>query len=416
MTLKELWVAYFQYPAIIAYIALSFVSAGVWYALSGERDGDARRGRPDGARLSPGLVHAAPLGAALQVDVQGAAFWPRPGSGSITTTTRIPNHLEVLFGALHTTLPTIAIVTHSDRLCDRRRRRRRGGVRDRPADDLPLRIRPLHPASRLQAANGPFVAEMKKRHMAHHFHDETGNFGITNYFWDRLFGTFYDRPRAPGEEPHRVQPRLHAGSRETLSVGGEAVGRRRDRPSAQARAARLNTPMPAELRRFGRSPSAADRRAFVDFAWDVYEDDPAWVPPLKSEVHGLLDPEEEPVVRPCQGAAVAGRARRAHRRPDQRAGRRAGARSTWAPGTGQWGMFEALDEAAAAALIATAEDWLRAQGMTRALGPISLSIWDEPGLRDRGVRAAADGDDGAPSARLSRLDRGGGLRQGARTC
>ena len=33
-------------------------------------------------------------------------------------------------------------------------------------------------------------------------------------------------------------------------------------------------------------------------------------------------------------------------------------------GTGQWGMFEALEAEAAAALIATAEDWLRHQGMT----------------------------------------------------
>ena len=30
MTLKELWVAYFQYPAIIAYIALAAVSVAVW--------------------------------------------------------------------------------------------------------------------------------------------------------------------------------------------------------------------------------------------------------------------------------------------------------------------------------------------------------------------------------------------------
>jgi hypothetical protein len=48
-------------------------------------------------------------------------------------------------------------------------------------------------------------------------------------------------------------------------------------------------------------------------------------------------------------------------------------------------MFEALDgeTEAGPALIATAEEWLRARGMTRALGPISLSIWDEPGLRSR---------------------------------
>jgi hypothetical protein len=38
-----------------------------------------------------------------------------------------------------------------------------------------------------------WLAEMKRRHMAHHFHDETGNFGITSFLWDKLFGTFYDK-------------------------------------------------------------------------------------------------------------------------------------------------------------------------------------------------------------------------------
>ena len=36
------------------------------------------------------------------------------------------------------------------------------------------------------------------------------------------------------------------------------------------------------------------RKAFVDFAWEVYRDDPAWVPPLKDEVHGLLNPKKNP--------------------------------------------------------------------------------------------------------------------------
>src|SRR4051794_33197889 len=47
-------------------------------------------------------------------------------------------------------------------------------------------------------------------------------------------------------------------------------------------------------------------------------------------------------------------------------------------------MFEMLDGEAAAALIGKAEEWLRAEGMTSALGPISLSIWDEPGLEIEG--------------------------------
>ena len=53
-------------------------------------------------------------------------------------------------------------------------------------------------------------------------------------------------------------------------------------------------------------------------------------------------------------------------------------------GTGQWGFLDVLDADAAHALIATAEGWLRDQKMTHALGPISLSIWDEPGLEIEG--------------------------------
>ena len=41
---------------------------------------------------------------------------------------------------------------------------------------------------------GPDCICMKARHMAHHFHDETGNFGITSFVWDKAFGTFYERP------------------------------------------------------------------------------------------------------------------------------------------------------------------------------------------------------------------------------
>ena len=55
-----------------------------------------------------------------------------------------------------------------------------------------------------------------------------------------------------------------------------------------------------------------------------------------------------------------------------------------APGLGQWGMFEAEDEAAGAALLAAAEGWLRTKGMSRSMGPFSLGIWDEPGLLIRG--------------------------------
>jgi hypothetical protein len=129
--------------------------------------------------------------------------------------------------------------------------------------------------------------------------------------------------------------------------------------------------------------SKADRKAFVDFAWEVYRDDPAWVPPLKDEVHGLLSPKKNPWFEHA----------RAQLWLAERDGKPVGRISAqvddlvlehMGQGTGQWGMFEALDAEAAAALIQTAEDWLREQRMTRSLGPFSLSIWDEPGLEIEG--------------------------------
>lgn len=129
--------------------------------------------------------------------------------------------------------------------------------------------------------------------------------------------------------------------------------------------------------------SKPDRRAFVDLAWEVYKGDPAWVPPLKDEVHGLIDPKKNPWF----GHA------RAQLWLAEREGRTVGRISAqvdelvqthMGAGTGQWGMFECLGPEVAAQLIGTAEDWLREHGMSRALGPISLSIWDEPGLEIEG--------------------------------
>ena len=133
--------------------------------------------------------------------------------------------------------------------------------------------------------------------------------------------------------------------------------------------------------------SKKDRKAFVDFAWEVYKDDPAWVPPLKDEVHGLITPGKNPWFEHA----------RAQLWLAERDGKVVGRISAqvddlvqehMGPGTGQWGMFEVLDGEAAEALIATAEQWLRDQDMTRALGPISLSIWDEPGLEIEGFAEA----------------------------
>jgi sterol desaturase/sphingolipid hydroxylase (fatty acid hydroxylase superfamily) len=46
-----------------------------------------------------------------------------------------------------------------------------------------------------------WLAEMKRRHMAHHFHDERGNYGITSFLWDKLFGTYYASAAERGKSP-----------------------------------------------------------------------------------------------------------------------------------------------------------------------------------------------------------------------
>jgi hypothetical protein len=126
-----------------------------------------------------------------------------------------------------------------------------------------------------------------------------------------------------------------------------------------------------------------DKKAFVDFAWEVYKDDTHWVQQLNDEVHGLITPGKNAWFEHAKAQLWLA----------ERGGKVVGRISAqvddlvqehMASGTGNWGMFEALDAEAATVLIATAEDWLRKEGMKTALGPVSLSIWDEPGLEIEG--------------------------------
>ncbi|MCY1670154.1 N-acetyltransferase [Novosphingobium sp. SL115] len=132
----------------------------------------------------------------------------------------------------------------------------------------------------------------------------------------------------------------------------------------------------------------ADRKAFVDLAYHLNASDPNWVPPLRMEAEELITPGKNPFFEHAdvqlflarRAGAVVGRIS-AHidhlaiaMDPKQGMG----------PGTGNWGLLEAEDEAVAQALIGKAEDWLRTKGMTRVLAPISMSIWEEPGQLVKG--------------------------------
>ena len=134
--------------------------------------------------------------------------------------------------------------------------------------------------------------------------------------------------------------------------------------------------------------SKRDTKAFIELAYRLNAGDPNWVAPLREEVAATINPrkngwfshaEAQLFIAERDGKPV-GRIS-AHidflaleQPPEQGFG----------PGTGFWGLFEAEDENAASALLNAAEDWLRGKGMTRALGPVSLSIWEEPGLLVKG--------------------------------
>ncbi len=132
----------------------------------------------------------------------------------------------------------------------------------------------------------------------------------------------------------------------------------------------------------------ADREAFIELGYALNADDPNYVPELRSTERDKFTPGKNPFFEHarCQlflarrGGEVVGRIS-AHidelalaQPPEQGMG----------PGTGNWGALETKDEAVAAALIETAEDWLRGHGMTRVLAPMNLSIWDQPGLLVKG--------------------------------
>ncbi|MHA6332797.1 N-acetyltransferase [Qipengyuania sp. CAU 1752] len=132
----------------------------------------------------------------------------------------------------------------------------------------------------------------------------------------------------------------------------------------------------------------AGRKAFVDLGLAMARQVPHSVPQLRSEMLELINPNKNPffghatvaLFMAYRGDRPVGRisAHIDHLAleipPEQGMG----------PGTGMFGYFDAEDEEVAAALLTHAEEWNRAQGMTRVLGPISMSIWEEPGLLVRG--------------------------------
>ncbi len=198
MTFNDLVRAYVTYPAIQVYAVLILITffVGLFATDSLLRFALALGA---GALLFPigwYVIHRFVLhGSWMYKSPQLAKLWKRVHYDHH----RYPNDLSVLFGGLHTTLPTILLVAAPagwmiDGLV---------GVCGAVAGTLFMTALTefWHAGEHLAfEPKSAFWKRVKKLHLDHHFHNENGNFGIGEFFWDRMFGTLYeettDRPRS----------------------------------------------------------------------------------------------------------------------------------------------------------------------------------------------------------------------------
>ena len=198
MTFNDLVRAYVTYPGIQVYAALIVVSLIV---------GVVTMGSPWvflgtialGALLFPiawYLIHRFVLhGSWMYKSPYFAKLWKRVHYDHH----RFPNDLSVLYGGLHTTLPTILFVAAPLGYLI-------GGVPGACGAlagtlGMTMFTEFIHSGQHLAfEPKSKFWQVVKKRHLAHHFHNENGNYGIAEFFWDKVFRTFYadseERPRS----------------------------------------------------------------------------------------------------------------------------------------------------------------------------------------------------------------------------
>ena len=139
----------------------------------------------------------------------------------------------------------------------------------------------------------------------------------------------------------------------------------------------MSSSSPVEIRPV---ETAKDRSTFIRVAPPLYKDDPNYIAPLEFELMERLNPAKNPTLSVSpHGLWVA-------YKDGRPVGRISALANKWhldyhKDGAGHFGFIEAEDDPAIfEALFKTAEDWLRAQGMTKAVGPFNFSVNEEIGL------------------------------------
>lgn len=199
MNFGQLVRAYFQHYTIVAYLSLAAIGIGVCVAFPATP-----------ARMLAAIAVAAmvyPLVWHLLHQYVLHSRWMWRHKWLCPTWKRIhydhhqdPNHLEVLFGALHTTVPTIAAATIPIGWLIGGPGGHLGGVAAAFATGILITCyyEFMHCIQHLAfKPKWKWVQLQKARHNEHHYFDENGNYGITNYVWDRILGTYYEKKDRP---------------------------------------------------------------------------------------------------------------------------------------------------------------------------------------------------------------------------
>ena len=189
MDLAQLARVFFPYPAIITYLLLALASGAfaLWAATSWWQ---VALGAVLGVVIWPlawyGIHRFILHGKFLFRSKWTAKVWKRIHFDHHQD----PQDLRVLFGALDNTLPTIFLmsVPLGFLLGDWAG----AGAALSAALVVTVFNEFVHCVQHLNVLpQWGVLQRMKRLHVAHHYHSEKGNFGIADYLWDRVFGTYY---------------------------------------------------------------------------------------------------------------------------------------------------------------------------------------------------------------------------------
>ncbi len=129
-----------------------------------------------------------------------------------------------------------------------------------------------------------------------------------------------------------------------------------------------------------RPESRAERKKLMEFPWEIYKNDPYWIPPLRSEQKGLLGYAKDPFYEENQVQTFLAT------RGGKTVGRIAailnvGHLRRYNDGVGFFGFFECVDDQEVAdALFEHAAAWLKEKGATTIRGPMNPSMNHTVGL------------------------------------